>query len=76
MSGPLLRAGLPEGWRVGDRTGAGGHGSRSIIAVVWPPGRKPVIAAVYLTGTKADFDTRNRAIAEVGTALAATLGEE
>lgn len=75
VSGPLLRAGLPSGWRVADRTGAGGHGSRSIIAVIWPPQRPPVIAAVYLTGTKGDLDTRNAAIAEVGAALAATLGE-
>lgn len=75
VSGPLLRAGLPAGWRVADRTGAGGHGSRSIIAVIWPPERPPVIAAVYLTGAKGDLGTRNRAIAEVGTALAATLGK-
>lgn len=74
VSGPLLRAGLPSGWRVADRTGAGGHGSRSIIAVIWPPERQPVIAAVYLTGTKGTIDTRNQAIAEVGAALAATLG--
>lgn len=75
VSGPLLRAGLPTGWRVADRTGAGGHGSRSIIAVIWPPERPPVIAAVYLTGTRGDLNTRNTAIAEVGAALAAALEE-
>ena len=33
----LFRAAVPEGWVVADRTGAGGFGSRSIPAVIWPP---------------------------------------
>jgi beta-lactamase class A len=69
VGGPLLRASLPMGWRIGDRTGAGGNGSRSIIAVIWPPERKPVIVALYLTGTKASMNERNEAIAQIGGAL-------
>jgi len=74
VGGPLLRAGLPQGWRIGDRTGAGGNGSRAIIAVIRPPQRKPVVAAVYLTGTQASMDARNAAIADIGRTLAQALG--
>ncbi len=69
VGGPLLRAGLPKNWCIGDRTGAGGHGSRGVIAVIWPPGRAPIVAAIYVTDTGATMDQRNQAIAELGTAL-------
>ncbi len=73
VGGPLLRAGLPADWRIGDRTGAGGHGSRGVVAVIWPPGRAPIIAAVYVTGSDATMDQRNQAIAELGIALTADV---
>ena len=65
-----LRAGVPADWRVGDKTGGGGHGSTNDIAVLWPPGRPPLVACVYLTGTEAPFAERNAAIAAVGRLLA------
>ena len=67
--GAKLRAGLPGGWRVGDKTGGGDWGTANDVAVVWPPDRKPVIVSVYLTGTEASFDDRNAAIAAVGRAV-------
>ena len=71
VSENLLRAGLPPGWRVGDRTGAGGFGSRGIAAVLWPPGRYPLVAAIYLTETSAALVQRDAAIAELGRVIAA-----
>eukprot|EP00903_Cladosiphon_okamuranus_P001262 g1260.t1 len=68
-----LRAGLPEGWRIADKTGAGANGSRNNIAVIWPDGRKPVVIAIYITQTAAFFDARNAAIAKIGRALAESL---
>ncbi|KAB0678525.1 class A beta-lactamase [Aureimonas leprariae] len=78
VGGPLLRASLPEGWRIADRTGAGAYGSRSVIAVVWPKTgeaatRGPIVAAVYLTDTTLDLDGRNAVVAEVGAALVKDL---
>lgn len=70
-----LRAGLPEGWRVGDKTGGGGHGTNNDVGIIWPPGRRPVIAAVYVTESEASFADRNAAIAHVARALAETLRE-
>lgn len=65
-----LRAGLPRGWRIGDKTGAGAYGSRGNIAIIWPPKRAPLALVVYLTENKAAFKVRNKAIAEVGAAFA------
>ncbi|MGP4846017.1 class A beta-lactamase [Marinobacter sp. 1Y8] len=65
----LFRAVVPEGWVVADRTGAGGFGSRSITAIIWPPERQPIIVALYITQTDASFPARNEAIAEIGKAI-------
>lgn len=42
----LIRAGAPEGWKVGDKSGAGGYGTRNDIAVVWPPNREPIVISI------------------------------
>lgn len=42
----LIRAGAPEGWEVGDKSGAGGYGTRNDIAVVWPPDRAPIVITI------------------------------
>jgi beta-lactamase class A len=65
----LLRAGVPSNWIVADRTGAGGHGTRAIAAIMWPPEREPIIATVYITETDATFGARNAAIARIGEAI-------
>ncbi|QAU47328.1 class A beta-lactamase [Bradyrhizobium guangzhouense] len=69
-----LRAGVPKGWRVGDKTGAGEHGTTNDVAIVWPPERSPVIIAAYLTGSALDPNGRNDVIASVGSAIAKSLG--
>lgn len=69
VAGPLLRAVLPAQWHIADRTGAGGHGSRSIVAVVWPTADRPWGVAIYLTQNQADMASRNRAIANIGRAM-------
>jgi beta-lactamase class A len=44
-----IRAGVPAGWIVADKTGAGDYGTVNDIAVIWPPGRPPILLAVYVT---------------------------
>lgn len=61
-----LKAGLPAAWRVGDKTGTGGHGSANDIAVAWPPGRAPVLVTAYYTGSTISDDARSAVIAEAG----------
>lgn len=69
-----LRAGLPQAWRVGDKTGAGEHGTTNDVAIVWPPQRSPLIIAVYLTGASLDANGRNDVIASVGRELGKGFG--
>ncbi|MGC4891001.1 class A beta-lactamase [Micromonospora sp. DT227] len=45
----LVRAGAPAGWRVADKSGTGGYGTRNDIAVVWPPNAAPIVLAVLTT---------------------------
>ncbi len=67
-----LRAGIPGGWRVGDKTGGGGNGETNDIAVIWPPGRGPIVVTAYFAASPASDDARNAVLAEVGR-LAARL---
>ncbi|MGO8718454.1 MAG: class A beta-lactamase [Acidobacteriaceae bacterium] len=61
-----LWAGVPKGWKVGDKTGSGGHGTANDVGILWPPGHAPILAAVYLTGATVDSDARERILAAVG----------
>ncbi len=76
VGGALLQAGVPTSWAIADKTGAGGFGSRSIAAVMWPPNRKPIITAIYITETDASFDERNEAIATIGRAISESLAKQ
>jgi len=68
-----LRAGVPAGWRVGDKTGSGEHGTANTVAILWPPGRLALFAAVYLTGARVGPAGRDAAHAAVGRLIAETL---
>jgi len=68
-----LRAGFPRDWRIGDKTGSGDHGTANDIAIAWPPGREPIIVAVYLTESTVSPERQNAAIADVARAVAAAV---
>ena len=68
-----LRAGLPPSWRVGDKTGSGDNGSANTIAILRPPDRAPLLAAVYFTGSTASIDARNAVHKEIGALIAETF---
>ncbi|MBR1250775.1 class A beta-lactamase [Bradyrhizobium sp. AUGA SZCCT0169] len=65
-----LRAGFAKGWRVGDKTGAGDHGTNNDVAVVWPPDGAPIIVAAYLTGANVPSAQQNATIASIARAVA------
>ena len=71
-----IRAGLPSGWRIGDKTGSGGHGTGNDIAIVWPPGEDsaPLLVTAYLTGTSVPVEQRHATLAAVGALLPAIAG--
>ncbi|WP_331327064.1 class A beta-lactamase [Methylobacterium fujisawaense] len=66
-----LRAGLPPGWIAGDKTGSGDNGTVNDVAILRPPGRAPILAAVYVTESTASPDTCAAAYAEIGRLIAA-----
>jgi beta-lactamase class A len=68
-----LRAGLPKGWRVGDKTGTGERGTANDIAVIWPTDRAPMVMTVYLTGASGTAATKNAVMADVARAVVTTL---
>ena len=69
-----LRAGLPKDWRVGDKTGTGpAGGAVNDVAILWPPGRAPVLVAAYTDGGRGDTAERRRTLAQIGRIVAAGL---
>ena len=71
----LFRAAMPFDWVIADRTGAGGYGSRSITAIIWPPQQVPMVVVFYITETEASFEARNAAIASLGEVIQEVLAE-
>ncbi|CAE6741919.1 class A beta-lactamase [Paraburkholderia haematera] len=71
--GERIRAKLPKDWGVGDKTGTGDHGTANDVAILWPPGRGPILVAVYLTETSGDAARCNAAIANVGALVVASV---
>lgn len=68
-----LRAGLPEDWSVGDKTGTGLRGAVNDVAIAWSPNGGPYLIACYQSGGDAPVPLRNRAHADVARAIAARL---
>jgi beta-lactamase class A len=62
---------VPKGWRVGDKTGSGANNATNDIAVIWPPGRAPIIVAAYYAEARASEEERNAVLSEVGRLAAA-----
>ncbi|ASW01818.1 class A beta-lactamase [Paraburkholderia aromaticivorans] len=71
--GARIRARLPKEWGVGDKTGTGDHGTANDVAILWPPGRGPVLVTVYLTETDGNAARSNAAIANVGALVVASI---
>lgn len=70
-----IRAGLPTGWPVGDKTGTAPDGlAYCDVAIIWPSATestvKPVILAVYTDRPTASAERVNAGIAEVAKAAA------
>ncbi|MGQ0661087.1 class A beta-lactamase [Sphingosinicella sp.] len=67
-----LRAGLPAGWRAGDKTGTAGSYNND-VAIAWPPGRPPILIACYIDAPASDNAGRNAAQAAVARLVAAAF---
>jgi beta-lactamase class A len=59
----LIRAGVPSGWTIGDKTGSGDYGTRNDVAVAWPPHRAPIVITVFTTRSTKDAKTDDALVA-------------
>ena len=69
----LVRAGVPDDWDVGDKTGSGAYGTRNDVAVVTPPGRPPIVVAVMSSKGEQDAEHDDALIAAAAEVVVAAL---
>lgn len=69
----LIRSAVPQGWKVGDKTGTASYGTRNDVAVVTPPGRPPVVMAVLTRQRTEDAPTDDALVAAAAAAVVDSL---
>lgn len=60
-----IRAGVPLGWSVADKTGSGNYGVANDIGIVWSPACKPVVLSIFTFSNKANRKPSDEAIAQI-----------
>ncbi|MGW4719885.1 class A beta-lactamase [Nocardia sp. NPDC004260] len=68
-----IRAGIPPGWTVADKTGTGDYGTLNDIAIVWPPGSAPLLIAIMSSKADRDAPYDERLIAETAALVVGVL---
>lgn len=53
-----IRAGVPIGWTVADKTGSGSYGIANDIGITWSPVCKPIVLAIYTVQNKENASVR------------------
>ena len=69
-----LRAGVPQGWRAGDKTGTGAGGAVNDVAIVWKPEQPPLLMAVFMSGSEQSVDELSAIHAELAGLAVKALG--
>lgn len=65
-----VRAGLPKSWNAGDKTGGGDNNAVNDLVIAYPPERRPIFIAVYMSESKLTTPELNGAHAEIGAIVA------
>lgn len=72
-SGARFRAGLPENWVIGDKTGTGDYATAHDIGVAWTTKGTPLVLAVMSSKDTVDAPVDNALIADAARVLARML---
>ena len=73
--GNRLRAGLPPGFRAGDKTGTGENGATNDVAIAWPKAKPPLLITAYSVGSSATTERLSEMLASAARLIvAATSG--
>lgn len=62
----MLRASLPKGWKIADRSGASEYGVRGITSMVWSNSHDPVFISIYVRKEGSSLDERSEVIRILG----------
>ncbi len=68
-----IRAALPATWEVANKPGTGANGAVNDIAVVWPPGRAPIVMVAYTHAPAAALAASELTIARAAARTARAL---
>lgn len=69
-----IRAGIPADWALAGKTGTGPYGIANDMAVVWPPGRAPLVLVVFSIRSTRDAAWRDDMVAEAARMAVQGLG--
>lgn len=72
--GKRIRAAIPAGWQIGDKTGSGDYGTTNDIAVLNPPGHKPIVLSIYYTREELNSKWRDDIVAAVAQIVVEDFG--
>jgi beta-lactamase class A len=61
-----VRAGLPRSWNIADKTGSGANGAINDLVITYPPKRRPIFIAVYMSESKLTTSELSAAHVEIG----------
>ena len=65
-----VRAGVPHGWHSADKTGTGANGACNDLALVWPPDRRPILIAAFMSESSQPPQVLSAAHAQIGAIVA------
>ena len=69
-----IRAALPAGWTMANKTGTGDYGTLNDIAILFPPAAEPIVLAIMSSKPTADAEYDEALLAEAAAFVVETLG--
>ena len=71
-----IRAAADPSWVVGDKTGTGDNQATNDVAILWPPGKAPLVLVVYYSGADIPLAQRDAVIARAAGAALAVVSSD
>ena len=65
ITNSLIKSGVPNGWKVLDKSGSGNYGTRNDIAIIYPPNSNPIIVAIMTNHNNKNDKYDDKLIAEI-----------
>ncbi|WP_086830085.1 class A beta-lactamase [Allokutzneria sp. NRRL B-24872] len=68
-----IRAGVPRGWTIADKTGTGDYGTANDIGILWPPNSAPIVLALMSSKPTKDAEYNQALLAEATSVVLAKI---